>query len=116
MKCKHGQQLTAGRERPKNEHCAAVNSIYQSSPCCFVERLCNSLRLPNTLLLQGLEYSNLAVTGWGQEEDRTRAFAAGFDHHLVKPVTGPALEAVLQSVGRVRSSSRSEPMSATDDR
>ncbi|HJV61909.1 MAG TPA: ATP-binding protein [Albitalea sp.] len=28
----------------------------------------------------------VAVTGWGQEKDRERARAAGFDHHLVKPV------------------------------
>ena len=40
----------------------------------------------------------IAVTGWGQEEDRRRAFAAGFDRHLIKPVTGTTLEAVLQSV------------------
>ena len=28
----------------------------------------------------------IALTGYGQPEDRTRALAAGFDHHLVKPV------------------------------
>jgi PAS domain S-box-containing protein len=28
----------------------------------------------------------VAVTGWGQDEDRRRAREAGFDHHLVKPV------------------------------
>ncbi|WP_250470157.1 MULTISPECIES: ATP-binding protein [unclassified Caballeronia] len=28
----------------------------------------------------------IAVTGYGQEEDRLRTTAAGFDHHLVKPV------------------------------
>ncbi|MEO6195077.1 MAG: response regulator [Thermoanaerobaculia bacterium] len=28
----------------------------------------------------------IAVTGYGQEEDRRRALAAGFDIHLVKPV------------------------------
>jgi PAS domain S-box-containing protein len=28
----------------------------------------------------------LAVSGWGQEEDRRRSAAAGFEHHLVKPV------------------------------
>jgi PAS domain S-box-containing protein len=28
----------------------------------------------------------IAVTGWGQDEDRRRSHDAGFDHHLVKPV------------------------------
>jgi CheY-like chemotaxis protein len=28
----------------------------------------------------------IAVTGWGQEQDRLDAAAAGFDHHFVKPV------------------------------
>jgi len=27
----------------------------------------------------------IALTGWGQEQDRSRALAAGFDHHLTKP-------------------------------
>jgi signal transduction histidine kinase/CheY-like chemotaxis protein len=28
----------------------------------------------------------VAITGWGQQADQQRASAAGFDHHLVKPV------------------------------
>jgi signal transduction histidine kinase/ActR/RegA family two-component response regulator len=28
----------------------------------------------------------VAITGWGQEEDRRRSRDAGFDHHLTKPV------------------------------
>ena len=28
----------------------------------------------------------IAVSGYGQEEDRRRALHAGFDHHLIKPV------------------------------
>ena len=28
----------------------------------------------------------IAITGWGQEADRQRAMASGFDHHLTKPV------------------------------
>ena len=28
----------------------------------------------------------IAVTGWGQESDKRKALAAGFDHHLTKPV------------------------------
>ena len=37
----------------------------------------------------------IAVTGWGQEEDRMRSKAAGFDHHLVKPVDPSELLALL---------------------
>src|SRR5690606_21409464 len=28
----------------------------------------------------------IALTGWGQDDDRRRALEAGFDHHLIKPV------------------------------
>ena len=34
----------------------------------------------------GREMIIVALTGWGQEEDRRRSYDAGFDHHLVKPV------------------------------
>ncbi|MEO8268940.1 MAG: PAS domain S-box protein [Aureliella sp.] len=37
----------------------------------------------------------VALTGWGQEEDRRRSKEAGFDHHLVKPVELAALETLL---------------------
>jgi signal transduction histidine kinase/ActR/RegA family two-component response regulator len=37
----------------------------------------------------------VAVTGWGQEKDRHRAAEAGFDDHLVKPVSFAAVEALL---------------------
>jgi len=37
----------------------------------------------------------LALTGWGQQADRERTRAAGFDHHLTKPVDFAALEAWL---------------------
>jgi CheY-like chemotaxis protein len=39
----------------------------------------------------------VAVTGWGQEEDRRRTRAAGFDYHLVKPVEPSDLERLLGS-------------------
>jgi len=53
----------------------------------------------------GREVVLVAVTGWGQSEDRRRAFEAGFDHHLTKPVTPEAIESVLQ----VLSSASSRP-------
>jgi PAS domain S-box-containing protein len=34
----------------------------------------------------------IALTGWGQEEDKRRALEAGFDHHLTKPVDAAAVE------------------------
>jgi PAS domain S-box-containing protein len=37
----------------------------------------------------------VALTGWGQENDRRRTREAGFDHHLTKPVDFLALEAWL---------------------
>ena len=39
----------------------------------------------------------VAVTGYGQDEDRERAIAAGFEHHLVKPVDLDALRRVDES-------------------
>jgi PAS domain S-box-containing protein len=43
----------------------------------------------------GREIFTVAVTGWGQEDDRRRAQAAGFDQHLVKPVEFAALAQLL---------------------
>lgn len=37
----------------------------------------------------------VAVTGWGQEGDRQRSKEAGFDEHLVKPVSTEQLETIL---------------------
>ena len=37
----------------------------------------------------------IALTGWGGEDDKRRALAAGFDHHLTKPVDPDLLEALL---------------------
>src|SRR5439155_2148142 len=34
----------------------------------------------------GQHLSLIAVTGWGQDEDRQRTQAAGFEAHLVKPI------------------------------
>jgi CheY-like chemotaxis protein len=39
----------------------------------------------------------IALTGWGQEQDRQQAREAGFDHHLTKPVDLAKLEELLQS-------------------
>jgi CheY-like chemotaxis protein len=44
----------------------------------------------------------VALTGWGQEEDRRRTAAAGFDEHLVKP---PSAAAILDLLAKAREAS-----------
>ena len=46
----------------------------------------------------GEEVKLVALTGWGQEADRRRALAAGFDHHLTKPIDPGALNDLLLMV------------------
>jgi two-component system CheB/CheR fusion protein len=52
----------------------------------------------------GREYVLVALTGWGQEDDRRRSREAGFNHHLLKPVDVEELKALLsESQDRSRS-------------
>jgi len=48
----------------------------------------------------------VAVTGYGQEEDRQKARDAGFDHHMVKPIDASLLMATLANLA--------EPQSTTE--
>jgi DNA-binding response OmpR family regulator len=41
-----------------------------------------------------------ALTGWGQPEDRVKAFAAGFDHHVLKPADQQKLQAIIELAER----------------
>jgi CheY-like chemotaxis protein len=45
----------------------------------------------------GREIRMIAVSGWGQQDDRRRSVEAGFDAHLVKPVAPDALMALLEA-------------------
>ena len=46
----------------------------------------------------------VALTGYGQAEDRKRTEAAGFDHHVVKPVDPDSLENLIEmEADRLRS-------------
>jgi signal transduction histidine kinase len=47
----------------------------------------------------------IALTGYGQIQDREKAVAAGFDHYFVKPVDPAALEAAI-AAGKDRGQSR----------
>jgi len=53
----------------------------------------------------------VALTGWGQQEDKRRAREAGFDAHLVKPVDPRALIQLLASIPRPRAAGPEIPES-----
>lgn len=42
----------------------------------------------------------IAITGYGQDDDRARSQRAGIDHHLVKPVAPDALRSLIDSLQR----------------
>ncbi|MBY0472667.1 response regulator [Patescibacteria group bacterium] len=43
----------------------------------------------------------IALTGYGQKEDKERALEAGFNHHLTKPVSLKELERAFKKVSAV---------------
>jgi CheY-like chemotaxis protein len=48
----------------------------------------------------GKDLMLVALTGWGQDEDRRRSKEAGFDAHMVKPVDAEVLLKLLTSPER----------------
>lgn len=45
----------------------------------------------------------IALTGWGQDEDRRRATEAGFDRHIVKPIEPEDIERLIRTVANEHS-------------
>jgi CheY-like chemotaxis protein len=45
----------------------------------------------------GREVKLIAVTGWGQPDDKLRAQTAGFDRHLLKPIDPAEVDRLLDS-------------------
>lgn len=84
------------------EAMAAINQDHAAYGIAFVD-----VTLPG---MSGFEFASLvrkrvaltprplmlvAMTGWGSDEDRDQALAAGFDEHVVKPLDMPGLEQLL---------------------
>jgi PAS domain S-box-containing protein len=49
----------------------------------------------------GRSVTLIAVTGWGQEADKARALAAGFNHHFTKPLEPHLLSSLLRADPRI---------------
>jgi signal transduction histidine kinase/ActR/RegA family two-component response regulator len=52
----------------------------------------------------------IALTGWGQAEDRHRSEAVGIDRHLIKPVEIEVLKSTLASVDELAGASRARAL------
>jgi DNA-binding response OmpR family regulator len=50
----------------------------------------------------GRNMTIVAVSGWGQDEDRRKSSEVGFDHHMVKPVSYAALLRIIAGEHRPR--------------
>ena len=46
----------------------------------------------------GTDVVLVALTGWGQDDDRRRTAEAGFNHHLTKPVSPDVIEELIRTV------------------
>ena len=66
--------------------------------------VCRQLRLMSEMKNKTV----IAQTGWGQESDRQKAFAAGFDHHITKPVSLDLLTQLLADI-RLTAAKAGEP-------
>jgi PAS domain S-box-containing protein len=58
----------------------------------------------------GAEVLLIAITGWGQASDKARAAAAGFDHHLTKPVDMDVLRSLLRRIRSAEPAPERAPM------
>jgi PAS domain S-box-containing protein len=80
---------TALAEFERNEpHVVLLDIGMPDMDGCEVARRLREICRPERVAL-------VALTGWGQDEDRRRVRDAGFDHHLVKPVDLASLQALL---------------------
>ena len=94
----HGHQVEVAHDGP-----TALELAHQFRPHVFLLDLglpgLNGYEVAVRLRKEGFANEPLiAISGYGQPDDRERCRQAGFDHHLVKPVENSALLALLREV------------------
>ena len=87
--------MTASRQRRSGEkHRPDVILLDIGLPKMNGHEVCRHIRRAAV----GTDIVLVALTGWGQEEDRRKSREAGFDGHLVKPVDFEKLSDLLSSL------------------
>ena len=89
MRC--GQHTTVPPVSKPRTHCPDVLLLDIGLPGMDGYQVANQLRREEF----GKDLLLIAVTGYGQEEDRQRALSAGFDHFVTKPVDYATLQTLL---------------------
>jgi signal transduction histidine kinase len=90
-----GHQVTSAEDGP-----SGVEAILAARPdIAFVDVGLpgfDGLELARKVRNRGFVAPLVALTGYGQADDKKRAREAGFTEHLTKPVSGPEIEAVIR--------------------
>jgi CheY-like chemotaxis protein len=83
----------------------SVTQALTTAATCDVDVVVSDVGLPDGSgldLLRTLRTQKpvrgIALTGYGRPEDVDQSRAAGFEHHLIKPVDLPALVAAIESL------------------
>jgi signal transduction histidine kinase len=91
-RCGHAVQAVAGGEK-------GLDAIRRQPPDVALIDIglpdLDGYRLAQTIRAEGQTVYMIALTGYGQPEDRRRALAAGFDAHLTKPVNLGELSQII---------------------
>src|SRR5438445_8111 len=85
------------RQRKSRSRCAIRGSVLKRR-CCRACSICSRRWVAGGRIRQlkkGKDLLVIALTGWGQEEDRRKSREAGFDYHLTKPVDIGQLQSLL---------------------
>ena len=102
------RSLTQLLRRRGYEVCSArdVSSALSAAEKFHFDVLVSDMGLPdgNGLELIGKlaatrSVAGIALTGYGMESDVQQSYAAGFQHHLIKPVDLNRLDALIQTLG-----------------
>ena len=90
------------RRARKTPHRTAL--IHGGTPLTYAQLYDRTTRLAHALRAAGHAGTALvALTGYGREDDIRRSLAAGFDHHLVKPIDAAQLRRIVLEVRGRRS-------------
>jgi CheY-like chemotaxis protein len=90
----NGRQLASSLRRGVSDRSSIARRNWASPTCPGTKRNCSS----PPAAVGHTRPTLIALTGWGQQQDRQRTSQAGFDVHLVKPVS----ETQLRSSAEVR--------------